>query len=162
MLPQRLHTSFTPPPNAAMPGGGTLAPAGDSALSAQYSTVKAAFAPYGGLLSASEVVSRMRWGRLQPISTVARWIVTRKAVVVDWRGVTLLPMFQLDPGSLELRDECTEIVSELTESMDNWEIALWFATVHPELDGQRPVDALSVRWHDVVKAARESGRADRP
>jgi hypothetical protein len=122
--------------------------------SIQLSAIEIAYARHGGMLRADEVVLRMRSDWDQPISVLARWIVSRAMITIDWHSEMLVPMFQIDFTSRGLRAGCREVVAELNDVMDGWEMARWFATSNPWLGGLAPVDMLAVSWRNVVDAAR--------
>ncbi len=136
------------------PSGAVGMPDGGGDLDAQFTTMDLAFVRHGGMLCSDEVVCRMRDHKEQPISVLAKWIASRKVIAIDWRSSMLLPMFQFEPASFDLRPGCAEIVSELADFSSDWSIALWFAAPHPWLGDLPPVDVLSSRRHDVFLAAR--------
>jgi len=131
-----------------------MAPTDEADASNRLLAIGAVYARHGGMLRADEVVLSMRSDWDQPISVLARWIVSRAVVTIDWRSEILIPVFQIDFRSRELRTGCREIVAELNDVMDGWEMAQWFATSNPWLGGLAPVDMLAVSWRSVVDAAR--------
>jgi hypothetical protein len=90
----------------------------------------------------------------QPISVLANWIVARAMITIDWRYDILIPMFQIDTRLRALRPGCREIVAELRDVMDDWDIARWFAAGNPWLGGSTPVDMLAPSWREAFHAAR--------
>ncbi len=131
-----------------------MAPNNEFDSNIQLSAIEAAFARHGGVLRANEVVLWMRSDWEQPTSVLAKWIVSRAMITIDWHSDILIPMFQIDFRSRGLRAGCGEIVAELNDVMDGWEMARWFATSNPWLGGLAPVDMLAVSWRNVVDAAR--------
>jgi len=127
---------------------------GDGDWNSQFAAMEAAYARHGGVLSADEVVQLMRGHCEQPISVLARWIVSRAMIAIHWHSGILIPMFQIDPLSRGLRPGCREIVAELKDVMDDWEMARWFAASNSWLGGLAPVDALASSWREVFHAAR--------
>jgi hypothetical protein len=109
----------------------------------------------GGVANADEVVRLLRKRAQQPISTLARWIVSRRAVSFSWQGQTLLPMFQFDPVDMSLRDSAREVVQELSGAFDDWGIAHWFARPNLRLEERAPVDVVLIDPAAVLAAARE-------
>ena len=151
---ERAHPLPFPSCPAQSPSGAVAMPAGAGDLDAQFTTIDSAFVRHGGMSCSNEVVRRMRGHKEQPISVLAKWIASRKVIAIDWRSSLLLPMFQFEPASFDLRPGCAEIVSELADFSDDWSIALWFAAPHPGLGGLPPVDVLATRRRDVFQAAR--------
>lgn len=126
----------------------------DIASRSEFAGMESAYARHGGMLRSEEVVRHMRDHWDQPISVLAKWIVGRAMITIDWRYDILIPMFQLDPRSLGLRPGCREIISELKDVMDDWEIGNWFAASNPWLGGLTPVDILASSWREAFQAAR--------
>ncbi len=128
---------------------------GDSADSiGQFAAIETAYARHGGLLRADELVQQMRGQWEQPLSVLARWIVSRALISLDWHSDILIPMFQIDPCTGGIRPGCQAIVAELKDVMGNWEMVHWFAASDPWLGGLAPVDILPASWRDVFNAAR--------
>ena len=90
----------------------------------------------------------------QPISLLARWIVGREVISFDWQSTTMLPLFQFDLSSMTMRQSVTELLHELTEVFDDWDLALWFAQPNSWLDQQAPVALLNLDPKGVLDAAR--------
>lgn len=120
----------------------------------QFTAMAVAYARHGGMPHADEVVEWLRCRRDQPLSVLARWIVSHELITIDWHHHMLIPMFQIDPCSSGLRPGCREIIAELKDVMDDWELAQWFATSNPWLGGLAPVDMLALSWREVFNAAR--------
>ena len=120
----------------------------------EFDNIECAFGRHGGLLRGDELALRMREVLDQPISWLARRIVARDVIAIDWHSEMLLPMFQFDPSTFALRRGCPEVMAELRDLMDDWNIAHWFATPCPWLWGVLPVDMIESGWHEVLQAAR--------
>ena len=136
-----------PARRAPFPGSGRLE-------DRQFAAMELAFARHGGLATADGVARLMRCRSSQPISTLARWIVDRRAVNIAWHGQTLLPMFQFDRESMALQAGVGDVVAELAHAFDDWELALWFAAPNSWLGDAAPVDRLHVEQPAVLDAAR--------
>ena len=130
------------------------APGDDVESMGQFAAMEAACARHGGLLRADELVQQMRGQWEQPVSVLARWIVARALISIDWHSDILIPMFQIDPCSGGIRPGCRAIVAELRDVMGNWEMARWFTASDPWLGGLAPIDMLPASWQDVFNAAR--------
>ena len=123
----------------------------------QFLEMDAAFRSSGGLLCGDSLATLMR-GRLeQPVSVIARWIVERRAVSFEWQARTMLPVFQFDFTNSTLRDSIVEVVKELRDVFDDWDLALWFAQSNACLGGAAPVDVI----HADPKAVLATARVDR-
>lgn len=108
----------------------------------------------GGLVAADQLAAMMRHGSAQPLSRLARWIVSRQVVTVPWRSQTLLPLFQFGECGACLRPGLPAVMTELTHVFDDRELALWFARCNSSLGGAVPADCLATRPVDVWQAAR--------
>jgi hypothetical protein len=107
----------------------------------------------GGIVSGDALAVELRRHSEQPLSLLARWIVDREVISVDWSARTWLPLFQFDlryfivPG---VRD----VVAELVPVFDEWELAEWFVTANCWLDGALPLDTVRTDLAAVLAAAR--------
>ena len=131
-----------------------MAPSDEADACNQLMAIEASYARHGGMLRADEVALSMRSDWEQPISVLAKWIVSRTMITIDWHSEILIPVFQIDFHSRGIRTGCREIVAELRDVMDDWEMASWFATPNPWIGGVPPVDMLGASWQSVVDAAR--------
>jgi hypothetical protein len=120
----------------------------------QMQTMHAAFCDHGGLMAGDALAERLRPMFPQPVSRLAKWIVTRSVISVAWQGCTMLPLFQFQPCDMSIRTNFSRVFDELKDTFDNWEAALWFATPSDWLDKRTPVDCLDENVLDVIHAAR--------
>ena len=123
---------------------------------ARLSTLMSSFGELGGVASSDEVISLMRPYWRQPISMLARWIVTRQLVNFNWRAQLLLPLFQFDRPRMTPREGVVDAVRVLAEGLDDEAIALWFVEPNPRLRGASP---MSVEYSDpdgLLEAARHA------
>jgi hypothetical protein len=123
----------------------------------QFETMSAAYRRSGGIASGDHVAFMLRRRLEQPLSRLARWIVAREVVSFEHLGTTWLPLFQFDRAAVWLRPEVAAVIAELSDVLDNWELAAWFTRPHDGLHGALPVDALAA----CPSAVREAARADR-
>ena len=123
----------------------------------QYIFMERAFRQGGGIVSGDQLAHLLRSTSWQPISLLARWIVGRKVISFDWHANTMLPLFQFDPSSMTIRQCVSQILRELTEVFDDWELAWWFAQPNAWLDHHAPVAVLDLD----AKAVLDAARADR-
>ena len=112
------------------------------------------FGEHGGMLTADELVQSMRTNLAQPLSIVARWIAERAAVQFAWRSQTWFPYFQFAGNPMSIRPAVSEIVLELRDAYDDWELALWFASRNESLDHASPVEVIRCDAAAAVRAAR--------
>jgi hypothetical protein len=125
----------------------------------------AAFSSTGGLVSGDDLAELIRHrcevaGWLpdsQPVSLVARWIVTRAVLSMDSPWGPMFPLFQFDLPTASLVDAIEPLLNELRPVFDDVELALWFVTPNDWLDGARPVSAM----HHSLPAVMQAARADR-
>lgn len=120
----------------------------------QLDAMLAAFMLHGGMLTTDEVTERLRASCDQPISKLARWIVSGSTLSLTWHRQTLMPAFQFHFAELTIRPRFSEVLRELRSALDDWEIALWFATPNATLGNAMPVNVLANDAPAVVQAAR--------
>ena len=125
---------------------------------ADFSVLCQGYQRSGGLVGADHLAGLMRHGAAtmvsQPISQLARWIVSRQVVCVPWRAQTWLPLFQFGDCRACLRPGLAAAIGELGDVFDDWELALWFASSNSSLGGAAPADRLASHPVDVWQAAR--------
>jgi hypothetical protein len=107
----------------------------------------------GGLVSGHDAARLLRKRADQPLSILARWIVSRAVVCFEACGETWLPMFQFD-RDMSLRQDVRRATAELAGAFDAWQMALWLATPHASLDGAAPVDLIAEQPERILAAAR--------
>jgi hypothetical protein len=125
-----------------------------SVESRQFLAMERAFSVHGGMASGEEVARQLRQRCDQPISMLARWIVSRTVVSIAWRAQTLLPTFQFDRRDMSLRTPVVQAIAELRDVFDDWDLALWFAQPNAWLKDSSPVDLLAQDDTAVLQAAR--------
>lgn len=121
----------------------------------------AAFAETGGLAVGDELADLIRQQTLggepivsQPVSLVARWIVSGMALSMESPWGIVLPLFQFDLPRAALHPEVQMVCAELPGTLDGTGMALWFVTPNEWLQGDRPARAMRTRLTDVRRAAR--------
>lgn len=123
----------------------------------QFLVMESAYRSTGGLVSGDQLARLMRRRSQQPISMLARLIVSREVLSFEWQSQTMLPLFQFDLSTMGLRPNVNEIVRELSDVFDDWSLALWFAEPNMWLANSAPVQVIEVNANEV----REAARADR-
>ena len=131
----------------------------------QWMSTAAAFADTGGLVSGDDLAELIREHGLlnaqaqasQPVSLVARWIVSRSVVVIDSPWGHVLPMFQFDLQRASVHPAIPLVLAELGGVLEGPELALWFVTPNEWLHGERPAMAMQ----STLQAVRHAARADR-
>jgi hypothetical protein len=107
-----------------------------------------------GVAVCDEVARLLRSHSDQPISQLARWIVSRQLVSFVWRSQTLIPLFQLDFTQMSVRPSVQQVIAELSDVFDDWDLANWFVRPNSGLAGSTPVKAISTDLPAVLQAAR--------
>lgn len=120
----------------------------------EFMTMRRLFDDHGGMLTAEELVEFMRPSVAQPLSVVARWIVERSAVQFAWRSQVWFPCFQFAGEPMAIRPVVSQIVLELRDAYDDWQLALWFARRNECLDQAPPVAVIGCDGAAAVHAAR--------
>ena len=147
--------SWDPLPNSFKSSGRSDCVGGPDCLGVQqFVTMQESFQPYGGFASCDAVTFRLRYLSDQPLSVLARGIVSRTMLSVTWRGQILIPMFQFELATMSVKPACDNVCDELRTAMDGWELAHWFAAPNECLSGRSPVSMLQTHEVDVLQAAR--------
>ena len=120
----------------------------------QHEAMTHAFRAYGGFISSDDVAQGLRGVCDQPVSKLARWIVSRSIISISWRAQTLMPAFQFDLDDMSILPAVTDVLGELGPVFDNWDLALWFAAPNACLDYAAPVALLADDALSVLQAAR--------
>lgn len=157
-----MSTHFLDTSSDARDTGGSLL---EASSPLQWMSTAAAFADTGGLVSGDELAELIREHSLpnaqalssQPVSLVARWIVSRSVVVIDSPWGHVLPLFQFDLQRASVHPAMPLVLAELGGVLEGAELALWFVTPNEWLQGERP--ALAMR--STLQAVRHAARADR-
>ena len=120
----------------------------------QHEAMTHAFRGHGGFLSSDDVAQGLRGVCDQPVSKLARWIVSRSIISISWRAQTLIPAFQFDRADMSIVPGVADVLQELRTVFDNWELALWFAAPNAWLDYAAPVTLVTEDALSVLQAAR--------
>lgn len=123
----------------------------------QYRNLIAGFCTTGGVVTGNELAALVQAHSEQAVSKVARWIVSRSVLSFSWEAQTLVPLFQFERPTMQLREGMANTLPELLDVFDNWELARWFANPNPWLGDVAPADLLATR-PDLV---RDAARVDR-
>jgi hypothetical protein len=119
----------------------------------EFIMMSSAFAEHGGMVTADALVRAMRANVCQPLSIVGRWIAERAAVQFTSRSQTWFPCFQFARNPMAIRPAVCQIVLELRDAYDDWELALWFASRNVWLDHVSPVEMIQRDAAAAVRAA---------
>ncbi|WP_439589148.1 hypothetical protein [Hydrogenophaga sp.] len=130
-----------------------------------WSATARAFAESGGLVSGDELAELLRRRcessegipTVQPVSLVARWIVTHSVITLDSPWGRMLPLFQFDLPRAAVHAGMRPLLSELRGAFDDAELALWFVTRNNWLAGAYPERVM----HTDLQAVRQAARSDR-
>ncbi len=130
-----------------------------------WSATARAFAETGGLVSGDELAERLRQNAhssgsispVDPVSLVARWIVTQSVVTLESPWGSVLPLFQFDLPNATVHPGMRPVLSELRGAFDDVELALWFVTENDWLGGACPAQVMQTD----LQAVRQAARSDR-
>jgi len=120
----------------------------------EFAQMRRAFHRTGGLAGGDEFAGRLGERLQQPVSHVARWIVSHQVLSFAWHSQTLLPLFQFDAIELTPSPSASAVVQELAGALVDWDMALWFIRPNHLLDDEAPMDALAADPASVLSAAR--------
>lgn len=120
----------------------------------QFLDMLKAYRPSGGLLRAPDVAARCSPRGGTDVPTLADWIVHRQVICFEWLSCIWLPVFQFQSADMCRQSGLEEVLSELAEGYDNWQIANWFSLPNQWLVDALPADRLATAAEDVLTAAR--------
>ena len=119
--------------------------------------IAAVFVRNGGMATAEDAnrMALLRSG--QAVSALAHQMSTRESIWLTGHGRIWLPLFQVDPHTMSIRDEVLAVTAELCHVFDEWDIASWFVERNSWLGNQAPVAVI----HENPTEVLETARADR-
>ncbi|MGZ5179561.1 MAG: hypothetical protein ACXWC6_00095 [Ramlibacter sp.] len=120
----------------------------------EYRELESAFRPHGGVAGCEAVTELLRGRMDQPISRLARWIVGREVLSLEWGSRLMVPLFQFDRFTMLPRPVVGEVLRELAPVLGDWSLALWFARPNALLGYRAPVEAIQGHARAVADAAR--------
>jgi len=79
----------------------------------------------GGFIGVEDLLDQLRCRSDQPISRLARWIVSRAVIGIPWRAQTLMSAFQFEFANAPVKPSCAGVYAEFAGVHSEWETALW-------------------------------------
>lgn len=107
-----------------------------------------------GAFEVQEAVAAAGYKTKNPSEQASRWLEAGKVFAVETAGKRLLPAFQFDPVTGQLRSEVAELLRIFKEHRSGWEIALWMVSPNGWLDTASPIDFWARDADRVLAAAR--------
>lgn len=120
----------------------------------QFIALLDAYRPSGGLARTQEALELFMRRCGPDLATLARWMVAREVLCLDWHGQSWMPMFQFDLVDMAPLPQLAPVLGELNPVYSPWALAAWFAQPNPWLEGARPADVLVCNYAGVLDAAR--------
>ncbi|WP_418320300.1 hypothetical protein [Piscinibacter sakaiensis] len=112
-----------------------------------------AFNAAGGIASGEKITILLRRRCDQPLSQLARWIVSGDIISLDWRGQTLIPLFQFDLEQMTIKPEVVALLAALAGRLDNDQASRWLVAPNIWLNDRKPLDCIADDLPAVLKAA---------
>jgi hypothetical protein len=107
-------------------------------------------------LTSAQLAEQLGYGAEDKSQTASLWKAERMAFSVPWRGHEQYPAFQFrDVRPLPV---IATVLKALPNNMTPWQIAFWFVSSNPWLDGKAPYKMLS-DTDSIVQAARQEDEA---
>ncbi|MGD9656151.1 MAG: hypothetical protein AB7U61_00690 [Methylocystis sp.] len=103
-------------------------------------------------LTSAQLAEQLGHGAKNKSQTASRWKAEQRAFSVPWRGREAYPAFQFRDG--RPLPVVAKVLGALPEGMTPWQIAFWFVSSNPWLDGKAPYTMLA-DTDAVVKAAKQ-------
>jgi hypothetical protein len=111
------------------------------------------FRPTGGLAPIAEVRRTLMDNDGPARDRLEHWIETRAVICFEWQSRRWIPWFQFSRKTMEPHSQLRQVLAELNEVHQPWDVAHWFAQANPWLRGQTPVDCLLSDLPGVLQAA---------
>jgi hypothetical protein len=108
----------------------------------------------GGVVTGDAFSALLRQHCDQPLSLLARWIVSREIVSFELDSQRWLPMFQFVRPLMTVHSGVSRVIDELNGVFDELELAEWFATPNSWLEGILPAMLIRTNTDEVLAAAR--------
>jgi hypothetical protein len=124
------------------------------ALEREFATLNARYLDSGGIVQGDQIAAMMYGHFDQPISRLARLVINRQVVHFQWGSQLLMPVFQFDRHTMEVRAEVLQTVAELSAAFSDLDLVQWFVEPSAWLGGKMPIDALKTNAPAVLDAAR--------
>jgi hypothetical protein len=106
-------------------------------------------------LTSALLAEQLGHGAKNKSQTASRWKTERKAFSVPWRGREEYPAFQFRDG--RPLPVIADVLAALPGGMTPWQIAFWFVSSNPWLDGKAPYTMLS-DTDAIVRAAKQEDK----
>jgi hypothetical protein len=117
------------------------------------------FRASGGTAPAEIVAGLLEEQRAGGAASLSQLVHRGGVFGFGWRARLWIPLFQLEADDLSPRAGAQRVRAALPPMASGWDVAAWFATPLPRLDGQRPADLLDTRPGEVLQAARAAAPA---
>lgn len=138
--------------DAMLPAIGDTLGRGAASQARRNAELQAAIEGEFGLLTAAEIAERAGSTARNASATAGRWRQSGRVFAVVARNRPVYPGFQFGEDGQPL-PAVAEVLRLLTGHLEGWELAAWFTTPRPELDGRRPADVLDQRTDDLAELA---------
>ncbi|TIN06102.1 hypothetical protein [Mesorhizobium sp.] len=125
-----------------------------SKIEADNARARVRFAEEVPCLTSAELAELAGHSARNRSATGSRWKAERKAFSVQLSGRELFPAFQFKDGKPD--PAVARVLEALPPGMSQWQVAFWFLSSNPWLDGGVPSENLG-KVDAVVEAARKLG-----
>lgn len=129
-----------------------LATIGDAQQDQRFLKLLAALRAHGGMLPDDEVRSIGFVSRSGVCLGEA--LIRRDLYALNWRHQRWVPMFQFHLPGMQINSAVSDVVSEMFQVLQGFELTEWFTEPNPWLDHRRPLDLIETASSLVKNAAR--------
>jgi hypothetical protein len=126
----------------------------------QFIAMLDAYRGSGGLAPAQEVVALLRRHIDGGAEALTSLIVSKEVICFGWQSTLWLPLFQFNPIDMSQPAGLSQVLTELSAHLDEWQVANWFAQPNSWLDGATPTRKLAIDPAAVLSAARALSRTN--
>jgi hypothetical protein len=122
----------------------------------EFEAMREAYRASGGIAHGDDLARLLTDRQCGDFASLAVLILAREVFAFQWRKTFWVPMFQFNLHDLTVRasPHVSQVLAELADEYDGWDLAVWFARPNQWLQGARPVDRLNSNFAQVLEAAR--------
>lgn len=106
-------------------------------------------------LTAADLSKMAGFSAGNPSTQPNKWKREGRIFAVSQNGIDYYPAYALDPDTYRPRSEVAPVLQVLKSNRDDWDVAIWFASVNSFLGGATPKDQLGIAPERVLAAARD-------
>lgn len=125
----------------------------------------AAYRASGGTMRCEDMMQQIRARQRGQDASLLRMIAARHVLSFQWRNSIWLPLFQFEVEGnapcARLKVMAHDVITTLSNRLDDWGKAAWFVQSNAMLAGRKPVDTIEEDFPSVLRAAQIASLQER-